>query len=338
MLLKLMETFCQFITGEFVEPNVWLDMEKFTAEGVVYSKNGTINNGKILSGTFIEYDIPLTTNVAYFSGKKSGILVDNLQNTCFLTPTTCSTGYTLAFWIKWLEGVSYIFSSSAFNIKHFTPNVLPIEVWDGSNSWSIFHDTSSLFNRTDAGGNPDWHFYTIGWNKTCLTVFVNASETNTYCATNPYTILIEGSPIPNRLAIGTTAAEPPPDEGVNVMIDDVMIWDTALLITDINLTFHAGLNKPTPNYQAKFYRAKIGSTKIGFKDHALEGKVFDEKLVSNVNECFVLCQQHGEACHSFNFQYKGNTESKSCQINSVNKDEIHAGFHGKDGFIYFDII
>ena len=74
-----------------------------------------------------------------FDGQNSGILIDNLTDTCVSNLQSCINGFTVAFWIQWKQwDDDYIVSSSWLNMKHFTEDTVPVEVSDGTNYWRIF--------------------------------------------------------------------------------------------------------------------------------------------------------------------------------------------------------
>lgn len=217
------------------QPNVWYSMEHTDGKNAIYSNKIDENIALKLPGTTLFYDENLKSTAANFSHSNSGIIIDQFNKTCLTNPSQCVDGFTLSFWIKWIKPTKeFIFSSQSFNMEHFTNSVIPIEVWNGTHSWSIFHNTKPILNRTKDGSNRDWHFYTIQWNKTCLSVYINATFNEEGCDTREYSILMSETPIKDRFAIGTSSYVRRLLTAVGVIIDNVRIWNLNLSQTALN--------------------------------------------------------------------------------------------------------
>jgi len=161
-----------------------------------------------------------------FNGHDSGILIDGLTETCVLDLKTCTDGFTIAFWIRWKEwdnDYEYIVSSSWFNIKHFTEDTAPVEVWDGSNSWRIFHTR----NMTLA---TEWQFYTMSWSSSeGLKIYINGLMKEQSAAKIPMQILNADLMTKGKLAFGRQAREQGDlDKTPAILIRRLSLWDTML--------------------------------------------------------------------------------------------------------------
>lgn len=196
-----------------------------------YSSNKTFTNvGDMLPGTTIDLDWESKHYTPFFNGTNSGILIDNLLGSCLGTDLSkCTAGFSIAFWIKWIEWKpNFIISSTWFNWKHFTDQIIPFEVWTGTTSWRMF------FPRNVE--NKAWEYYVITWSQSNgISVFVDGLDKSTSNIKGTNAIHTAGRDIqPGRLALGTSAEKiRPEDTAVVIKMRQFSLWNTRLTKTQI---------------------------------------------------------------------------------------------------------
>ena len=179
----------------------------------------------MLPGTTIDLDWESKHYAAFFNGTDSGILIDNLSGSCLGTDLSkCTDGFSVAFWIKWIEWKpNFIISSAWFNWKHFTDQMIPLEVWNGTTSWRMFFPRKSE--------NKGWEHYVITWSQSNgISIFVNGLDKSALNVEGTNVIHTAGKDIqPGRLALGTSA-EKKRSEVVTVVIKmrQLSLWNTCL--------------------------------------------------------------------------------------------------------------
>ena len=101
------------VSGSLVPDFHWtfdVDENKNTYE----VKSVTQNVGSMLSGTTAVPSNDRYGSVAYFNGKDSGIIIDNVTSSCFMNPGLCTKGLSFSFWINWQKwGTNPIITSSS---------------------------------------------------------------------------------------------------------------------------------------------------------------------------------------------------------------------------------
>lgn len=194
-----------------------------------YSSNKTstttTNIGDMLPGTNIDLDWESKHYTSFFNGTNSGILIDNLSGSCLGTDLSkCVDGFSVAFWIKWLEWKpNFIISSTWFNWKHFTDQIVPLEVWNGTTSWRMF------FPRNVE--NKAWQHYVITWSqRNGINIFVNGLDKSTPNTQATGAMHTAGKDIqPERLALGTSAEKiRSEDTTVIIKMRRFSLWNTRL--------------------------------------------------------------------------------------------------------------
>ena len=179
----------------------------------------------MLPGSIIQIDWESEHYSSYFNGDNSGILIDDLSGSCLATDLSqCTDGFSVAFWIRWIEWKSnFIISSTWFNWKQFTEDTIPIEVWNGTTAWRMF------FGRNVE--NKAWEHYVITWSQIAgISVFVDGldkSSANLEATTAMHT---SGKDIqPGRLALGTSAEKIRSKEETPIItMRRFSLWNTRL--------------------------------------------------------------------------------------------------------------
>lgn len=120
-------------------------------------------------------------------------------------------------------------------MKHFLKYTVPIEVWNDNNSCRVFHQRDTKLPEFQ------WLFYTVVWNTTCLSVWVNGEQKETECKLHAAQrgILYPENVQPRRLALGTSAGVRK-QEAVEMFLDELKIWNTVLQQADIINEFKTG--------------------------------------------------------------------------------------------------
>ena len=157
----------------------------------------------MLPGTKIRIDWEAEQYSSYSNGSNSGLLFDNLSGSCLTDlPSQCTNGFSIAFWIKWVEWKpSFVISSPWFNWKHFMEQTVPVEVWDGTTAWRMF------FERDLNKEKNSWMHYVITWSRTKeIKIFVDGVDKSTPNLQVPIAMHLAGKDMkPGRLALGTSA-------------------------------------------------------------------------------------------------------------------------------------
>ena len=223
------------VLGELVPTLHWKFNEK-SADGFVEEANSTIfNRGYALPGTKIERRGHWI--VANFKGNRSGILIDNATNTCFLSPQNCQAGLSVSFHVKWRTNLTNakngsLISSGNFSIYHENGRDLIVSLWNGSNEWQLRYTR----NTTIVG----WACYIVTWNRHALRLFINGSLKKEVSTNNTQNFAMRngifnersafllGEAMPRRIAIGNVARKNFSKCGLRMMLDDLKIWDFAL--------------------------------------------------------------------------------------------------------------
>lgn len=195
------------------------------------------NFGDLLQGTTTAWDEPLKTQVAYFNGTSSGVLIPTLTGLCVLRPSTCLDGFSVAFWIKRVEWKSYfIFTSSSFGMKELVQDTAAVEVVDAENqkTWRVFVtiDTSN------------WQFFTMTWSQEDgITVYIDGvfklNETNTVPTT--YLATVNLAVAGDRLAFGTSVEDTRDEANVQMYFNKFMIWEHRLNTTEVEQVYQNGM-------------------------------------------------------------------------------------------------
>ena len=196
----------------------------------------TNNRGLLLPGVKIVQDSTWTG--AKLKGNRSGILIDNVTDTCFLAPQNCTSGFSISFHVKWPSQNSTvvnngsIISSGNFSIYHQSSGDLVISLWNGTNDWQMIYTRNvSVYG---------WVCYIVTWNHSSLQLYVNGSLKS--ATTNDVQMLSENGILKNRsiyllgdravlgrIAIGNAATMAIKECGAKMIIDDLKIWDIAVL-------------------------------------------------------------------------------------------------------------
>ena len=153
--------------------------------------------------------------------------MDDFTSNCFLNPSTCHSGLSFGFWIKWIQWKDTSIVSSPFiGIQHLTDEMVPAALWDGTHQWSIFEN-----RKVDDA----WHCHLLTWNKTKLQLYVD--KRLVFTDSNPSTMktgLILGSQAkPKRLALGNTARDTRLNSTVSMYMDDFSVWERPLTQRDV---------------------------------------------------------------------------------------------------------
>ena len=118
-------------------------------------------------------------------------------------------------------------------IKQLTPESTAIEIWDGSNSWQIFHTSSS----SEYG---IWKQYTITWNHIRLKIFVDGVLTVSTSSKKPSTTFLDKSVKANQLVIGTHSKVGSRSTQMEMYFDDLMIWESYLADQQVMSQYKSG--------------------------------------------------------------------------------------------------
>ena len=205
------------------------------------SNTDSTQMGQLLSGTSIAFDDTRNNGFAQMINNNSGIVLP-IINACLVNVTTCTNGFTMSFWIKWISIVDelenkYVFSSKSFNMKHVLPEFTIIEVWNGTHMWTVFNDLLEEPNK--------WKFYTIVWDRKCLYLFIDGKQENDECLETPKKYLSYNTTDPNSFLFGIQPdklkSHKASTESTGVSIDEIMIWNKALNQSDVSYLAKKGM-------------------------------------------------------------------------------------------------
>ncbi|XP_065667390.1 uncharacterized protein LOC105843488 isoform X2 [Hydra vulgaris] len=313
-----------FVSGFAPFPHLWWDIEIYQ-EKTVFLRGEISTYALLLNGTTVATDLSGLRQGHFltFNGSNAGFIFntslyrDKITSKCFLRNNTLCKEFTFAFWVKWSKwGDTFVIASPALRMQFFTAYTLAVEFIAENQHWIIF---------TPLIVSEKWDFYSITFNTTCLQLIVNAVGSQTICQT------YKGSPTNNFtedvLAIGLPLKNDH-DSDTEMYIDDIMIWNRALKIYEIESAF---------SYDFKDVKVQGGcSTTFHYKDRYLDGFVIQETKLNSVEECLSFCLEIGY-CQSFNFEYKGTGKKKKCVINSSQKHDAPWNLINVDGYFYYDV-
>ena len=202
-----------------------------SSSGFTYeSSSQSLNKGLLYPGTKIVPDSNRTGKVAYFNGTNSGIAIDNFQSNCFVYPSTCDKGLSIAFWIKWTKvKAQYLLCSANLTFQDYTGSVLPLSLWNGTHQWRIF--------STPGNDATEWHCYAIVWDKHVLYLYIDGKKVHqdigSHSASGPDGLL-PSQMKPRRLTLGNTAKENVIiEDTVGMYMDDLRIRERNISSSDI---------------------------------------------------------------------------------------------------------
>ena len=208
-----------------------------TSDGFVNEANSPTNNrGFLLQGTDIVQDS--YWNGVKFKGNLSGIIIDNVTDTCFLVPQNCTTGLSISFHVKWprnstSQNNGSLISSGNFSIVYLSHRNLVVSLWNGTSEWQLTHARNiSVYG---------WVCYTVTWDHSSLRFYVNGSLNNEVTTNDTQMVTKNGickersiyslgdRALPRRIAIGNVAQIGVKEYGVKMLFDDLKVWDFALM-------------------------------------------------------------------------------------------------------------
>ncbi|XP_012554369.2 uncharacterized protein LOC105843488 isoform X1 [Hydra vulgaris] len=313
-----------FVTGFAPFPHLWWDIENYQ-EKTVFLRGERSAYAILLNGSTVTTDLSELRqgHFLYFNGSNAGFIFntslyrDKITSICFLKNNILCREFTFAFWVKWSKwGDTFVIASPSLRMQFLDASSLVIEFITENQQWGIF---------TFLKVSEKWDFYSITFNTTCLQLIVNAVDNQTSC--QAYNASLTNSFTEDILAIGLPLKNDH-DRDAEMYIDDIMIWNRALTIYEIESAF---------SFDFKDVKVQGGcSTTIHNKDRYLDGYVIQETKLNSIEECLSFCLENGY-CQSFNFEYKGIEKKKKCVINSSRNHDAPWNLIKIDGYFYYDI-
>lgn len=212
--------------------------EKPANNDSAYNIDRTRNFGELLQGTTLEWDGVLRSKVAYFSGNNSGVLFQNLTVPCLsdVNMSTCTNGFSISFWIKWIKGgaESFVISSSLISIIEFAANGGPIEVYD--------EKTNLYYKIIDSLFTNEWQFFTITWSQSNgLMVFINGTQFEFERVGIPVGIVQGRDSFENNwLGIGRIASKKFSPDNAVFYFNKLMFWRRVLTADEVGKIYTKG--------------------------------------------------------------------------------------------------
>ena len=118
-------------------------------------------------------------------------------------------------------------------IKQLTTEFTVIEIWNGTSSWDIVHRSS----RSEYG---IWKQYTFTWNHIWLKLFINGVLKVSSSTKKSKTTFPGKSVKANQLAIGTHSKVGSRSTQMEMLFDDLMIWQSYLDEKQVMSQYAAG--------------------------------------------------------------------------------------------------
>jgi len=347
-----------------LQPLLHWTFNGMTQERFVKEENSsTKNQGLLLPGTEIVND---SDRVGIkFTGNRSGFIVDNVTDTCFLAPEVCEFGLSVGLQVKWPNNTTVVsngslISSANFSILQWKDGNLLVSLWDGTNDWQLTHIRNISLHT--------WACYIVSWDHNSLRFYENGELKNEVKQNHTKMRHSNGihsqrsvhslgdEALRGRMAIGNTATMELTDVGLNILIDDLKIWDFALKLNDTKQDCNRGSLGPSgqPGRSGHQQEATKGEeivlakqnpyvyvdqaySSIEYSNKALHGFTFGSATVANLSSCIRMCMERNHECMSFNI---GETSSKNeyvCQLNRVSRKNFPQNLIEKYNYYYYDV-
>ena len=361
--LRLVHFDALLIPG-MLRPSLHWTFNEMTQERFVKEENSpTKNKGFLLQGTEIVKD---SDRVGIkFTGNRSGFIVDNVTDTCFLAPETCEFGLSVGFQVKWPNNSTAanngsLISSANFSILQWKGGNLMVTLWDGTNDWQLTHTRNKSVHT--------WVCYIVSWDHNSLRFYENGelknevkqnstkmrSNNGTNSQRSAHSLGDEA--IPRRIAIGNTATTELIYIGLNILIDDLKIWDSALKLNDTKQECQTGSLGPSgqlgpsghqkeatkgeeivPAKQNPYVYLDQAYSSIKFSNKALQGFIFNSATVASLSSCIYMCMQGKHECMSFNIGAASSKNEYVCQLNKASRKNFPQNLIEKYNYYYYDV-